>query len=173
MKQLQPLLESRKEITMPEKRKRIWLPEGQTVWAVEKFIPTRCPAPQCWNKFQKCSKGSGGYFLGTFFLHETLETSGIILRSISCPHLGTDLIVCAKCKNVTLRVNLEQRRYAKREDATAALKEGFRNLHALEVFGNHQIRGRDVHVLRPSAPITLLRFRRGEKKPDIIRPLGK
>ena len=105
----------------------------QAVYMVEKFIPTQCPNPGCYNEFK--SNGADGFYLATYFLHEPGEVTEQITASISFGGLSTDLIVCAKCRNVTLRVKIEDRVFATREEAEVALQDGFVNLHEMTAYG--------------------------------------
>jgi len=118
------------------------LSEEQTIYRVEKFIPLRCPRRDCLNEFKRNKGGDGGYFLSTFWLHGSLEKTERILESIRCPELMTDLIVCARCGNVVMRVLIEERTYENRSDAEKACKEeGFVNLQEAQAFGNMRVQG--------------------------------
>lgn len=122
--------------------------QRQIIFCVEKFIPTRCPKPGCGQAFAK--NGKDGYLLATYWLHETREESDAILKSIRCPGLYADLIVCGKCHNVTLRVMVEERKYEKREDAERAVaEEGFANLGTGQAVGNMCIKGVRIHRSLP------------------------
>lgn len=106
----------------------------QIAYRVEKFIPTACPNPKCFNPFTENSEQ--GFLLGTYWLHETRERAEAILKSISFPGLKTDLIVCGKCHNVVMRVMIEEREYLTCQEAEKAVQaEGFVNLTEAEVVG--------------------------------------
>lgn len=114
----------------------------QTVYAVEKFIPTQCPS--CRNKFHRNSQD--GYLLWTYWIHEPREVREEIRSSIQPTGVGiaTELISCGKCHNVTMRALLERRTYENRADAEAALAEGFMNLTTACRVGKERLRGVEV-----------------------------
>lgn len=108
-------------------------PEKQTVYRVEKFIPTRCPNPKCYNEFKQ--SGKDGYYYHTYWMHEPREVTEQVQQSIHSDWVSTDLIVCAKCQNVTLRVQLEEWVFATRGEAELALLQGFANLQEMIAYG--------------------------------------
>lgn len=108
-------------------------PNEQTVYMVEKFIPTQCPNPSCFNEFKQ--NGADGYYFATYWMHEPREVTERISASISHPWVATDLIVCGKCRNVTVRVKIEDCVVATREDAEALLNEGYVNLQEMQAHG--------------------------------------
>ena len=119
------------------------LPEVQTIYVVERFLPTMCPNPQCLQEFKE--RGENGYFIGTYWLHERREVVERIKKSITALHSpgpATDLIVCGKCHNITLRVLLEERTYQYERDAEQACKEeGFVPAYTAEARGDMRVRG--------------------------------
>lgn len=91
---------------------------------VEKFIPTMCP--ECHNPFTE--NNSNGFLIGTYWIHEERETTKKIAQSISAPPLSTDLVICGKCKNITLRVKIDEKLLKTKEEAEAMLADGFSNI---------------------------------------------
>lgn len=97
------------------------------VYRVEKFIPATCPNPKCFNPFTENS--DSGFLLGTYWMHENKERARAIAESIRHQGLNTDLIVCGKCRNVVMRVMIEERYCETKEEAEKAVAEdGFVNL---------------------------------------------
>ena len=103
----------------------------ETQFRVEKFIPTQCP--MCRNSFRENS--DEGFLLGTYWRHLSVDVVQTIAQSIASHGLRTDLVLCGKCKNVTLRVVVEERTFDRREEAEAAVCEGFANLQEAETLG--------------------------------------
>ena len=130
---------------MPERDER-------TVYMVEKFVPTQCPNPKCFNEFRE--SGADGYFYLTYWMHEPKEVTEKIRESIGGQGMPADLIVCAKCRNITLRLKLEDAILATREEAEVLLNEGFANLREMRQSGTPQL-GR-FRILRPDELEALL-----------------
>jgi hypothetical protein len=107
----------------------------RSCWSVEKFVPTRCPNPQCKHPFD--TNGENGFLIGTFWLHETPEETRKILASIR--GVPAEVVVCAKCCNYTIKVNIERRVYPIKSLAEQALKVGYRNLTECRLFGIEQL----------------------------------
>lgn len=98
--------------------------KDEPFWSVEKFIPTACP--KCRQEFKE--NGLNGFYIGTYWRHEAPEVSAKIRDSIRFPNLETDLIVCPKCENITVRVMTEERRFVTKREALECLENGFLNL---------------------------------------------
>ncbi len=104
------------------------------VWQVERFVPRRCPNPQCGIPFYE--NNSGNFLLYEFWKGITAARVSEISSGIHIPGVQTDLVMCVNCQNVTLRAVLERRRFANQADALAALAQGFANLQECLVTGD-------------------------------------
>lgn len=122
------------------------------VYMVERFIPTACPNPQCGNAFT--AQGINGYFSFLYWRDKSEEVAEKIRTSLGGQGMPTDLIVCAKCKNVTLRFHLEEAILATREEADDLLNKGFANLREMRQSGTPRL-GR-FRIFRPDELETLL-----------------
>lgn len=110
----------------------------QIRYRVEKFVPTHCP--NCGHHFT--ANVEGGFTLKLWPQQESLAAT----------HLQTDVIICGKCANHTLRVVLEVRDYLLAGDAREAIcREGFRNLLIVTAYGNmvtpDRIRSRETLII--------------------------
>ena len=122
----------------------------QRVYLVEKFIPRMCPQPRCFNEFQHNRPGENGYLIEAFWMHESPDATQKVLNSTNQQGLATDLITCCKCGKTTIRILIESRLYAQREQAEAALIDGFVNLRP--TFSHSKQRFEGMQVTRHFVP---------------------
>jgi len=109
---------------------------SQTMYCVEKFLPTECP--KCRQPFRQ----DGPDY--TRLLGDIIDGRKVVRETN-----GYDIIICNRCENSTARVLLESWQVGDRERAAKLLQKGFVNLQQVTAFGTAT---RDAYQLYVQLP---------------------
>lgn len=104
----------------------------QTHYNVDKYVPTYCP--KCLNRFNE--NGKNGFYILSYRDKDYTE----LRNAINIPKLEPTWVICAKCRNITMQILLESRRYISKVEAErACAEEGFSCLTEYESCGKEAI----------------------------------